>query len=235
MTRIDRRSFLGAGALAAAGLTSCGSFGPRGAFAQLLAETPSVGEGPFFPDELPRDTDNDLLILNDGITPAVGTITHVSGRVLSQAGEPLRNALVELWQADSRGSYLHSDGASDEGRDANFQGYGRFLTGSRGEYCFRTIHPVPYRGRAPHLHVAVSHGGKRQLTTQLGVAGYAGNDRDGVFRGLDAGARARLMVAYAPVPGSKLGELAGQHDLVLGYTPEERPDGSMAAVDRRAR
>ena len=114
MTRIDRRSFLGAGALAAAGLTSCGSFGPRGAFAQLLAETPSVGEGPFFPDELPRDTDNDLLILNDGITPAVGTITHVSGRVLSQAGEPLRNALVELWQADSRGSYLHSDGASDE-------------------------------------------------------------------------------------------------------------------------
>ena len=94
---------------------------------------------------------------------------------------------------------------------------------------------MPYRGRAPHLHVAVSHGGKRQLTTQLGVAGYAGNDRDGVFRGLDAGARARLMVAYAPVPGSKLGELAGQHDLVLGYTPEERPDGSMAAVDRRAR
>ena len=112
MTRIDRRSFLGAGALAAAGLTSCGSFGPRGAFAQLLSETPSVGEGPFFPDQLPRDTDNDLLILNDGITPAVGTITHVSGRVLSASGEPLRNAMVELWQADSHGSYLHSDGAS---------------------------------------------------------------------------------------------------------------------------
>ena len=231
MTRLDRRSFLGAGLLGAAGLTSCGAFSARGAFAQALAETPRVGEGPFFPDELPRDTDNDLLLLNDDLTPAVGTITHVSGRVLSRAGEPLRNACVELWQADSRGSYLHSDGASAEGRDANFQGYGRFLTGRRGDYYFRTIHPVPYRGRAPHLHVAVSHNGARVLTTQLGVAGYHGNDDDGVFRSLSRAERDRLMVRYQPVPGSGVGEVAGSLDLVVGHTPEER-DGAMVASNR---
>src|SRR5689334_14757126 len=89
-------------------------------------------EGPFYPDHLPLDTDNDLLIINDSITPAVGEVTHLSGRILDVGGEPVRNALVEIWQVDGRGSYLHSRGLNRETgkRDGNFQGYGRFCTAS---------------------------------------------------------------------------------------------------------
>ena len=103
-------------------------------------------EGPFYPDKLPLDTDNDLLIVNDSITPAVGQITYLSGRVLDRRGNPLRNAVVEIWQVDGKGVYLHSGSENRDRRDAHFQGYGRFLTGARGEYCFRTVKPVPYTG-----------------------------------------------------------------------------------------
>ena len=73
-------------------------------------------EGPFYPDKLPLDTDNDLLIINDGITPAVGEITHLTGRILDAKGNPVRNALVEIWQCDSNGAYLHT--GSDNRRQA---------------------------------------------------------------------------------------------------------------------
>ena len=67
-----------------------------GAYADELTRTPEQTEGPFFPDRLPLDTDNDLLIVNDGITPAVGEVTWLSGRVLDARGEPIRNALDML-------------------------------------------------------------------------------------------------------------------------------------------
>src|SRR5438477_11503135 len=76
-----------------------------GAFAEQLARTPRVTEGPFYPDKLPLDTDNDLVIVNDSITPAVGEITHLTGRVLSASGEPIRDAVVEIWQVDHKGVY----------------------------------------------------------------------------------------------------------------------------------
>ena len=116
------------------------------AFAEALVRMPRQTEGPFYPDHLPLDTDNDLIIVNDSITPAVGTITHLSGKVLDVRGEPIRNALVEIWQVDNNGVYLHSGSGNRAKRDKNFQGFGRFLTGSSGEYYFRTIKPVPYPG-----------------------------------------------------------------------------------------
>src|SRR3984957_9509060 len=99
----------------------------RGAYAEELARTPSITEGPFYPPKLPLDTDNDLLIINDHITPAVGEVTHLSGRVLSASGEPIRNALVEIWQCDAKGVYIAQGNAN--GKDTNFQGFGRFMTG----------------------------------------------------------------------------------------------------------
>ena len=66
-----------------------------------LGKTPRMTEGPFYPDKLPLDTDNDLLIVNDDITPAIGEVTLLSGRILDAHGEPIRNALVEIWQADN--------------------------------------------------------------------------------------------------------------------------------------
>jgi protocatechuate 3,4-dioxygenase beta subunit len=191
-----------------------------GAFAQALVETARQTEGPFYPDTLPLDTDNDLLIINQGITPAVGDITHLSGRVLTRAGEPVRNAVVEIWQVDHHGAYLHSRTSNRERRDANFQGYGRFLTGTAGEYYFRTIKPVPYPGRTPHIHVKVKRGDRELLTTQCYINGHPQNEKDGVLRGIrDPRARESVIVDFSALPGSPLGETTARFDIVLGVTP----------------
>jgi protocatechuate 3,4-dioxygenase, beta subunit len=209
----SRRAFLGGLALGAAAFTV------PGAFAEDLFRTPRQTEGPFYPDKLPLDTDNDLLIINEGITPAVGEITHLSGRILDARGNPVRNALVEIWQVDGKGIYLHS-GDRRRGRDSNFQGFGRFLTGSSGDYYFRTVKPVPYPGRTPHIHFKVKRGGKELLVTQCYIKGHPNNARDGIFRSIrDPKARAAVLVSFDPLKGSKIGELTAKFDIVLGLTP----------------
>ena len=192
-----------------------------GAFAEELTRTPRQTEGPFYPDKLPLDTDNDLLVINDTITPAVGEITHLTGRVLDAAGSPLKNVVVEIWQCDANGAYLHSRTSNREKKDANFQGFGRFTTASDGAYYFRTIKPVPYPGRTPHIHVKVKRGGKELLTTQCYIKGHGGNERDGIWRSVrDPKSRDAITVAFDPVKESKIGELAAEFDVVLGKTPE---------------
>jgi protocatechuate 3,4-dioxygenase, beta subunit len=211
----SRRNFLGSLAFGAAAFTT------RGLFAEELVRTPPQTEGPFYPDKLPLDTDNDLLIVNDTITPAVGEVTHLGGRILDANGNPLRNALVEIWQVDNKGAYIHSKDPNRSKHDENFQGFGRFLTGSTGEYYFRTIKPVPYTGRCPHIHFKVRKGGKDLLTTQCYVKGEPSNDRDGIYRSLrDPKAREAVTIDFSPVQGSRIGELAAKFDLVLGVTPE---------------
>ena len=195
-----------------------------GAFADELAKTPPMTEGPFYPDKLPLDTDNDLLIINDSVTPAVGEITHLTGRVLSQAGEPIRNAVVEIWQTDARGVYLHRNGGDRKKLDTNFQGFGRFLTDVKGQYYFRTIKPVAYPGRTPHIHVAVNYRGKRVIATQCFNAAEPQNARDGLLlRIRDENLRNSLIVDFNPLEGSKIGELTANFDIVIGVTPED-PD-----------
>jgi protocatechuate 3,4-dioxygenase beta subunit len=195
-------------------------FSVPGLFADELTRTPRQMEGPFYPDHLPLDTDNDLIIVNDSLTPAVGEITHLSGRILNAQGNPIRNALVEIWQVDHHGVYLHSGSDNGSNRDKNFQGFGRFLTGSTGEYYFRTIKPVPYPGRTPHIHFAVKMKGRDKWTTQCYIKGEARNERDGVFRGIrDPKARAAVLVDFVPVKDSRVGELSAHFDIVMGFTP----------------
>jgi protocatechuate 3,4-dioxygenase beta subunit len=222
----NRRQFLQASAFGAAMLAA------PGLFAEELVQTPTVGEGPFYPDKMPLDTDNDLLILNDAITPAVGEITHLAGRILTATGAPVRNAFVEIWQVDNKGSYIHTGGAGKEGRDGNFQGYGRFLTNSKGEYYFRTIKPVAYGvgsiSRTPHIHFGVSKNGRRVFTTQMLINGHAMNESDGLFRNVrDPLARKSILVDFNPIKDSKLGELSANFDIVLGRTVEELEDGTL--------
>ncbi len=212
----SRRRFLARTALGAAFFTV------PGLFAEALTLTPKQTEGPFYPDKLPLDTDNDLLILNNAATPAVGEVTYLSGKILDGRGEPLRGALVEIWQCDAHGAYLHTQSDNGAKRDRNFQGFGRFITGSTGEYLFRTIKPVPYPGRTPHIHFKVRRGGRDLLTTQCYVKGHAGNVRDGIYRSLqDEASRQALTVDFTPLPGGKAGELAARFDLVLGQTPKD--------------
>jgi protocatechuate 3,4-dioxygenase, beta subunit len=214
-----RRNFLQSSAFAAAAFTT------RGLFAELVS-TARLTEGPFYPDKLPLDTDNDLLVINDSLTPAVGEITHLSGRILSASGEPLRNAFVEIWQVDGNGAYIHSADAAGGRNDKNFQGYGRFLTDASGTYYFRTVKPVPYPGRTPHIHVAVSKNGKRIVTTQLLINGHPQNERDGVFRAVrDEAERKSILVDFKPIPDSEIGGLAANFDVVLGRTYREAEKG----------
>jgi protocatechuate 3,4-dioxygenase, beta subunit len=192
-----------------------------GLFATELVRTPRQTEGPFYPDKLPLDTDNDLLIINDTLTPATGEITWLSGRILDAHGKPIRNSLVEIWQCDNNGAYIHSKSGNREKRDGNFQGFGRFVTGSTGEYLFRTIKPVPYPGRAPHIHFAIKMKGRKELITQCYIQGYAGNEKDGVYAGIkDEKARKSVTIPFDPLKGSRVGELAARFDIVMGLTPE---------------
>jgi protocatechuate 3,4-dioxygenase beta subunit len=215
--RSSRRDFLRTCALGAAAFTTPGLFAEE----LSLVRTPRQTEGPFYPNKLPLDTDNDLLIVNDSITPAVGDITHLSGRILDAKGLPVRNALVEIWQVDNKGVYLHTADSGRKQRDENFQGFGRFLTGSSGEYYFRTIKPVVYPGRTPHIHFKIKKATKELLTTQCYVKGEPLNARDGILRGIrDMKARQSVIIDFAPLKGSRTGELAAKFDIVLGITPD---------------
>lgn len=216
----SRRRFLHRMTISVAALTSSGLFA-RGALAEELARTPRQTEGPFFPDKLPLDTDNDLIILNDHLTPAVGEITHLTGRILNPSGNPIRNAVVEIWQTDAHGAYVHSGSANGDQRDGNFQGFGRFLTGSRGEYYFRTIKPVSYPGRTPHIHFKIKLKGQDDFTTQCYIKGHPQNARDGVLGGVrDEKQRESVQVDFAPLEDSKANELAAKFDVVMGFTPK---------------
>ena len=214
---LSRRQLIMAGSLGAA------AWLVPGVFANELARTPAMTEGPFYPDRLPLDTDNDLVIIGNSTTPAIGEITHLTGRVLTANGSGVNNLVVEIWQVDGNGIYLHSGSDGGNRRDRNFQGFGRFTTNERGEYRFRTVKPVPYPGRTPHIHFKVKRGDRTLLTTQLFIAGHAGNARDGIYRGAGGIIERELVSAeFRRVPESRIVECRANFDIVLGVTPAER-------------
>ncbi len=212
----SRRRLLQSLALASMG------FWARGAFAEALALTPRQTAGPFFPDKLPLDKDNDLIRVTDHLTPAVGAITNIAGRVLDSSGKPIKGALVELWQADDHGTYIHSRGAQKAERDPNFQGYGKFESASDGGYRFRTIKPGLYTGRTRHYHFGITLPGRRIFTTQLYFAAEPGNARDGLLNGIrDEAQKASVIREFKAITGSP--EFAATWDIVMGLTPGDGP------------
>jgi protocatechuate 3,4-dioxygenase beta subunit len=196
-----------------------------GVFANELSVTPRLTEGPFYPDKLPLDQDNDLIIVNNSLTPAVGEITQLSGRVLDASGSPVKGVEVEIWQCDAKQVYLNTkdSGPKAAQQDKNFQGYGRFEVSSKGEYRFRTIKPVPYPGRpAGHIHIRVRKGNQELITSQIFIAGFEGNKNDGIYREVgDAFQRELVSADFKPIKGSKTGELFAKFDIVLGRTPAD--------------
>jgi protocatechuate 3,4-dioxygenase beta subunit len=154
--------------------------------------TPAQTEGPFYPVQLPRDTDADLL-RNGNAAYRQGQAAWVAGVVTDLQGKPVSGAQVEIWQCDHAGHYHHP---GDGGRaDPDFQGFGKVSVGADGSYRFRTIRPVPYSGRTPHIHVKVKLSGRELLTTQLYVEGDPHNERDFLWRRLGAD-RDLLTVAF---------------------------------------
>lgn len=200
-------------ALSAFGLALVGAPFP-GETAQLL-RTPRQSRGPFYPTQLPLDRDNDLVTVAGRPGIAKGEIANVVGGILDERGRPVSNARVEIWQCDVNGRYRHPWDRREVPLDPNFQGYGHFITGPDGTYRFRTIKPVPYPGRAPHIHFAISGPDFEPLITQLYVAGAPENERDGLLNGLpDPAARQRLIVPFKREPGQST-ELVARFDVVL--------------------
>lgn len=151
--------------------------------ARAAVRTPAATEGPFYPTPKMRfkDADNDLVRIDGVAGQARGDVVALQGRVLNGKGEPVDGARVEIWQCDANGRYLH-DGDTRRGRrDPSFQGFGYVVTDASGAYAFRTIKPVPYPGRAPHIHVKVI-AGSAVLTSQFYIAGHPQNDRDWLYR-----------------------------------------------------
>ena len=184
--------------------------------AQLIS-TPPQTPGPFYPRHIPLDSDADLVMVEGQPERALGEVTHIFGRILGEDDRPVSGAWVEIWQCDAKGVYHHPRDPRREGVDSGFQGYGRMVAGGDGAYRFRTIKPVPYPGRTPHIHFAVSGPGFAPLITQMYIAGHPLNDQDFVLNRIrDPRARASVMVDLKPAPDLEPGALAGRFDIVLG-------------------
>lgn len=187
------------------------------ALAAALAVTPGQTEGPFYPVAFPADSDNDLVQVRGQAAHAMGTILHLQGRVLDASGKPLSGATVEIWQSDAQGIYDHPGQPGRERRDSAFQGYGKMLTDAESAYSFRTLKPVAYPGRTPHIHLKVATADGRRLTTQFYLAGDPQNERDFVYRGAlrDAKSRERIEMRLEPANGLEAGAFATSMDIVI--------------------
>ena len=213
MIEIFSRRFLLAGVAA-----GTASLAMRSGQATTLATTPPQTEGPFYPTSFPADMDSDLVQVRGQAVQAMGTVLHLEGRVLDANGRPLPGALVEIWQSDTQGIYDHPRQPGRDKRDAAFQGYGRMMADGEGRYRFRTLKPVAYPGRTPHIHLKVATGSGSLLTSQLYIAGEPQNERDGVFRraAQSVQQRERIEMRLLPAPGLEAGAIATEMDIVVG-------------------
>jgi protocatechuate 3,4-dioxygenase, beta subunit len=181
-----------------------------------LVVTPGQTEGPFYPVSFPTDMDSDLVRVQGRAAQALGQVAHVGGRVLNRRGEPVRGATVEIWQCDANGVYNHPRQPGLQRRDAAFQGYGRAQAADDGRYSFRTIRPVAYPGRTPHIHFKVHAPGAGRLTTQMYIAGERQNASDGLLNAIrDRAARESVIVRLDPAEAVEPGALKGTFDIVL--------------------
>jgi protocatechuate 3,4-dioxygenase beta subunit len=174
------------------GLTAGGTFAlTQGLWASSLLRTPTQTLGPFYPTRIPLDADNDLVRVAAHTRPAEGEVVHLFGRVLDVSGQALPRA------------------------DPNFQGYGRMRADDEGRYRFRTIRPVPYPGRTPHIHFQVTAADGRRLVTQMYIKDHPLNADDFIYRRLREDLRPLVEVAFEPAPSIEPGSAAGTFDLVL--------------------
>jgi protocatechuate 3,4-dioxygenase beta subunit len=203
--------------LIGAAVTSASVMIPTSLVSAELVPTPGQTEGPFYPVEFPPDMDNDLVRVTGQAARALGQVIHVSGRVLDIRGQPKRGSMVEIWQCDASGIYRHPRAAGQGRIDHAFQGYGRTQVDEQGRYRFRTIRPVPYPGRTPHIHFAVHVPGQGRLVTQMYIEGEPLNARDGVLNSIrDPHARRSVIIPLAGGQAPEPGALHGRFDLVVG-------------------
>ena len=213
-TPLSRRRVLRCAACFAAG--SAAALSGLQTAAMAAGPTPRQPLGPFYPDKLPLDQDNDLLRVSGRTGRALGQPTQVYGQIRTPDGQPLNGAAVEIWQCDHFGRYIHSRDASRGKRDKNFQGFGRAITDENGLYRFQTIKPVAYPGRTPHIHFIVRSEPAGRFVTQMYVEGEPQNRRDGLLnRVSDPELRQALIVPLKPSPDLGENALSGRFDIIV--------------------
>lgn len=176
-----------------------------------LPATPADMLGPYYPVNWSGEVDADLTELA-GRRYADGQLMLLSGRVLSVQGRPVESALIEIWQTDATGRYRHPDDDGEGPARRGFQGYGRTRADADGQYRFRTIKPVIYGGRPPHVHLKVVHPAHRPLVTQLYFDGE--NQERGFFGGFSR-ERDRLTIKLGRTQDQGRELLSARFDLVL--------------------
>ena len=189
-----------------------------------LPVTPQQTEGPFYPKptiEQQLFNDTDLRRKLDNHAFARGQDCQINGTILDRKGKPVRNSVVEIWQACASGRYNHSrDNENQALLDNNFQFWGRAITGEDGKYSFKTIIPGKYPGRtARHIHYRVQAQGFKRCSTQCYFSEYGDdNRRDGIYSSLDRKGREQLTVELDKSAAGKdksRSLWSGKFDLVL--------------------
>ena len=191
---------------------------PLSAASKLLLPTPAQTAGPFYPTSLPLDDDNDLTRVAGRGGLAQGRTTELTGRLLDVNGRPLQGMRIEIWQCDANGRYHHPRDSSKASLDENFQGHGHNDSSENGWYRFRTIRPVPYPGRTPHIHIAVFPTGMQPFVTQLYIKGESRNQQDFIFNRIPV-TQQHLVLADFTQSNDRDTVLAARFDIILGATP----------------
>ena len=203
-------------------LTAVGLVGaaPLLTWAEKLLPTPRQSAGPFYPEQLPLDDDNDLTQVEGRSGRAKGQVTDLSGRIIDTNGRPLRKVRVEIWQCDVNGRYHHPRDNRPVELDENFQGHGHTITDAEGSYRFRTILPVTYPGRTPHIHTAVFPRGHKPFVTQIYIKDEPRNTQDFLFNRIPAERRSLVIAEFFPTGGGEI-EFTAEFDFVIGATPQQ--------------
>ncbi len=183
--------------------------------------TPAQTEGPYYPVRKPEDRDSDLYLLEGAPARPAGTILAFDGSLYDGGGMPVPGAVIEIWQTDNNGAYLHPADSASSRRDVNFQSYGESVTDENGRYSFRTILPAAYERRPRHIHVKVKSGGEELLTTQFYFSNDVESARDSIFAGAGADVEALIMEVREGVDLEGNQALIGRRDIVLRSTISE--------------
>ena len=214
---LPRRQLMGA----ALGLGTAAASLALPAWAQpARLKLPEVTEGPFYPPKRWRamqpDWDADLTRVRNGSQTLVAQGEHLGLelRVVDTAGKAVDKVEFEIWQCDVNAIYRHPSERDEDRMDKGFQGFGAALTNAQGAVSFRTIKPVAYPGRTPHIHIKLRHATFGELTSQLFLAGDPGNTRDGIWRRLGAQRQSALDMALLPAAGDGL-RWRVQHSVVV--------------------